>query len=85
MIEASYIKVRHGRESVEFFFHDATTLATARRQAERYQAMVLESAEGVNVETTVFRHGVPALGHLRCVGGCDLCAPRALRIVDDGV
>lgn len=67
----------------------ADTVARAtheRAQAEAEVAAATSGVASITVEPptlAVFRHGAPGLGHLPCVGGCELCRKASEAAVED--
>jgi hypothetical protein len=76
------------------------SVAGAHRAAQAYAKALTETAQTESdaqaektkgtpqivdaTRVSVWTHGVRGLGDLHCVGGCELCAPRAdLEIVDN--
>jgi len=86
MATDNYLKVRRPGtfRAVEFFFesrHEASRVS-ALHAAQAFAGEITARARDKEADAeaaaiTVWQHGVAGLGDLHCVGGCDVCAPRA--------
>lgn len=91
MATDNYLKVRRPgtTRAVEFFFdsrHDVSRV-NARLAASAYADEITAGVRAKDADAdpaviSVFEHGAPGLGDLPCVGGCDICAPRTLEVVE---